>query len=106
MFQHNQLTCSAPSTSRRRRSARAGPRLTQFLTFNLEPSDPNLKSVWAMELWYGNFTNNLLIGYTKRREPRANQPVPVVVIGDGAGSAITSFDPEPFTPFNLLFYHT
>src|SRR5205085_9485704 len=31
---------------------------------------------------------------------------PFVVIGAGAGSALTSFGSEPFTPFNLLFYHT
>src|SRR5205823_13691588 len=31
---------------------------------------------------------------------------PFVVIGDTAGSAITAFGNEPFTPFNLLRYNT
>ena len=52
-------------------------------------------------------TNNLLIGYTKQDESRAQINLfPFVVIGAGDGSALTSFGSEPFTPFNLLFYHT
>ena len=44
-------------------------------------------------------TNNLLIGYTKQDESRgADQTLfPFVVIGDGDGSAYTSFGSEPFT---------
>jgi hypothetical protein len=56
---------------------------------------------------FGTMTNNLLIGYTKQDESRAQINLfPFVVIGAGDGSALTSFGSEPFTPFNLLFYHT
>ena len=53
-------------------------------------------------------TNNLLVGYTKQDESRAQirSAFPFVVIGAGDGSALTSFGNEPFTPFNLLCYHT
>jgi hypothetical protein len=68
----------------------------------------NLKSsVGEWNSVFGNMTNNLLVGYTKQDESRADiQLFPFVVIGDGAGSPLTSFGSEPFTPYNLLRYHT
>ena len=56
---------------------------------------------------FHNFTNNLLIGYTKQDESRDQiQLFPFVVISDGSGSPYTTFGSEPFTPFNLLRYGT
>ena len=68
----------------------------------------NLKSgVGEWNSVFGNMTNNLLIGYTKQDESRADIKLfPFVVIGDGAGLPQTTFGSEPFTPFNLLRYGT
>src|SRR4051794_3671920 len=68
----------------------------------------NLKSgIGEGNSLFGNMTHNLLVGYTKQDESRADiQLFPFVVIGDGAGSPLTSFGSEPFTPFNLLRYGT
>jgi hypothetical protein len=59
-------------------------------------------------VWGHNFTNDLIIGNTYNNENRGQLSTlfPFVVIGDGSGAAITSFGSEPFTPFNLLTYHT
>jgi hypothetical protein len=111
-FRYNQLDSSSPVNQSGSSSlGTSRPTLTtQFLTFaNSNYSIlENLKSgVGEWNSVFGNFTNNLLIGYTKQDESRAQITLfPFVVIGDGAGSAITSFGSEPFTPFNLLFYHT
>src|SRR3954470_22189159 len=68
----------------------------------------NLKSsIGEWNSVFGSMTNNLLVGYTKQDESRADiQLFPFVVIGDGSGSPLTSFGSEPFTPFNLLRYGT
>ena len=86
---------------------------TQFLSFantNYQIVE-NLKSgVGEWNSVFGNMTNNLLVGYTHQDESRGDKgqapPFPFVVIGDGAGSAYTTFGNEPFTPFNLLRYNT
>jgi hypothetical protein len=59
-------------------------------------------------VWGRNFTNDLIVGNTFNNENRGQLSTlfPFVVIGDGAGSALTAFGSEPFTPFNLLTYHT
>jgi hypothetical protein len=87
---------------------------TQFLSFantNYQIIE-NLKSgvgEWNA-VFSSNFTNNLLIGYTHQDESRGDKgqvpAFPFVVIGDGAGTAYTTFGNEPFTPFNLLRYNT
>jgi hypothetical protein len=83
---------------------------TQFLSFaNSNYSIlENLKSgIGEWNSVFGSMTNNLLVGYTKQDESRADiQLFPFVVIGDGSGSPLTSFGSEPFTPFNLLRYGT
>ena len=56
---------------------------------------------------FGKFTNNLITGYTKQNESRAQISLfPFVEIDDGNGVGYTSFGSEPFTPFNLLYYNT
>jgi hypothetical protein len=56
---------------------------------------------------FGNFTNNLITGYTSQNESRAQISLfPFVEIDDGSGIGYTSFGSEPFTPFNLLYYST
>jgi hypothetical protein len=83
---------------------------TNFLTFanSNYAIIENLRSgVGEWNSVFGNMTNNLLIGYTKQDESRDKIALfPFVVISDGAGSPLTAFGSEPFTPFNLLFYHT
>lgn len=69
----------------------------------------NLKSgVGEWNSSFATFTNNLIVGYTFQDESRDQLATlfPFVVIGDGAGSALTAFGSEPFTPFNLLSYKT
>ena len=68
----------------------------------------NIKSgVGEYNSVFGKYTNNLLVGYTYQDESRNSvQLFPFVVIGNGDGSALTSFGSEPFTPFNLLRYGT
>ena len=114
-FRYNQLDSSSPINQSGSSSlGTSRPTLTtNFLTFQnsnyaiLE----NLKSgVGEWNSVFGNMTNNLLVGYTHQDESRGPQgqtPLfPFVVIGDGAGSAVTSFGSEPFTPYNLLRYNT
>ena len=86
---------------------------TQFLTFSNSNYQilENLRSgVGEWNSVFGNMTNNLLVGFTHQDESRGDKgqvpAFPFVVIGDGAGSAYTSFGNEPFTPFNLLRYNT
>ena len=57
---------------------------------------------------FATLTNNLIVGYTFQDESRDQLATlfPMVVIGDGLGSAKTAFGSEPFTPFNLLSYKT
>jgi len=87
---------------------------TQFLSFantnyqileNLKSGVGEWNSVYSSSL-----TNNLLVGYTHQDESRGdkgqNPAFPFVVIGDGAGTAYTTFGNEPFTPKNLLRYNT
>ena len=59
-------------------------------------------------VWGRNFTNDLIVGNTSNNENRGQLSTlfPFVVIGDGTGSAYTAFGSEPFTPYNLLTYHT
>ncbi len=112
-FRYNQLNSStdvnhngssALGTSRPTNS-------TNFLTFQNSNYKilENLKS--GVSEWnsaFGTFTNNLIVGYTKQNESRDQLATlfPMVVIGDGSGSAKTAFGSEPFTPFNLLNYKT
>ena len=111
-FRYNQLESSSPvnqsGSSSLGTSRPTGT--TNFLTYansNYAILE-NLKS--AVGEWnsvFGKMTNNLLIGYTKQDESRDQIGLfPFVVIGDGAGSASTAFGSEPFTPYNLLYYHT
>jgi hypothetical protein len=55
----------------------------------------------------GNMANNLIVGYTRQNESRVpkGQVFPLVDIQEG-GLTYTSFGFEPFTPDNLLYYHT
>jgi hypothetical protein len=55
----------------------------------------------------GGMSNNLIAGYTKQDESRGQLGTlfPFVDILSG-GNAYTSFGSEPFTPDNLLLYHT
>jgi hypothetical protein len=115
-FRYNQLNSSSDvgqsGSSSLGTSRQTGS--TSFLSFaNSNYSIlENLKSgVGEWNSVFGtNMTNNLLIGYTHQDESRSDKgqvPVfPFVVIGDGAGGALTSFGNEPFTPFNLLRYNT
>ncbi|HVD62161.1 MAG TPA: TonB-dependent receptor [Gemmatimonadaceae bacterium] len=54
-----------------------------------------------------SMSNNLLVGYTRQNESRLpkGQFFPLVDIQE-AGLTYTSFGFEPFTPDNLLYYHT
>lgn len=54
-----------------------------------------------------NMSNNLIVGYTKQDESRGQLATlfPFVDILS-SGNTYTSFGSEPFTPANLLFYHT
>jgi hypothetical protein len=83
---------------------------TNFLTFQNSNYAiiENLRSgVGEWNSVFGTFTNNLIVGYTKQDESRDQiQLFPFVNISDGAGSPLTAFGSEPFTPFNLLYYHT
>jgi hypothetical protein len=111
-FRYNQLDSSSdvPQSGSSSLGTSRQTNTTQFLTFaNSNYSIlENLKSgVGEWNSVFGNMTNNLLIGYTKQDESRAQINLfPFVVIGAGDNSALTSFGSEPFTPFNLLFYHT
>src|SRR5262249_10457409 len=67
----------------------------------------NIKSgIGEWNAVWGNVTNDLIVGDTYNDESRAPLTAlfPFVVIGDGAGTPITAFGTEPFTPFNLLYY--
>jgi hypothetical protein len=111
-FRYNQLDSSSdvPQSGSSSLGASRQTNTTQFLSFaNSNYSIlENLKSgVGEWNSVFGNMTNNLLVGYTKQDESRAQINLfPFVVIGAGDNSALTSFGSEPFTPFNLLFYHT
>ncbi len=111
-FRYNQLDSSSdiPQNGSAALGTSRQTNTTNFLSFaNSNYSIlENLKSgVGEWNSVFGNMTNNLLIGYTKQDESRAQIDLfPFVVIGAGDGSALTSFGSEPFTPFNLLFYHT
>jgi len=111
-FRYNQLDSSSdiPQNGSAALGTQRQTNTTNFLSFaNSNYSIlENLKSgVGEWNSVFGNMTNNLLIGYTKQDESRAQIDLfPFVVIGAGDGSALTSFGSEPFTPFNLLFYNT
>jgi Carboxypeptidase regulatory-like domain len=111
-FRYNQLDSSSdiPQNGSAALGTMRQTNTTNFLSFaNSNYSIlENLKSgVGEWNSVFGTMTNNLLIGYTKQDESRAQINLfPFVVIGAGDGSALTSFGSEPFTPFNLLFYHT
>jgi Carboxypeptidase regulatory-like domain len=69
--------------------------------------EENIKSgVGEWNAVWGTFTNQLIVSQTYNDESRVQlaKLFPFVVIGDGAGSPLTSFGSEPFTPFNLLTY--
>jgi carboxypeptidase family protein len=114
-FRYNQLDSSSPSIQSGSSSLGTTRQTltTQFLTFansNYQILE-NLKSgVGEWNSVFGNYTNNLLVGYTHQDESRGPQgqvpAFPFVVIGAGDGSAYTSFGNEPFTPYNLLRYNT
>ena len=111
-FRYNQLDSSSdvPQNGSAALGTSRQTNTNQFLSYaNSNYSIlENLKSgVGEWNSVFGTMTNNLLVGYTKQDESRAQISLfPFVVIGDGDGSALTSFGSEPFTPFNLLFYHT
>jgi hypothetical protein len=112
-FRYNQLDSSSPipqngssalgTLSRQTNS-------TSFLSFansNYAILENLRSGVGEWNSVFHNMTNNLLVGYTKQDESRADIKLfPFVVIGDGAGSPYTTFGSEPFTPFNLLRYGT
>ena len=114
-FRYNQLDSSSDinqnGSSALGTSRQTGT--TQFLTFansNYEILE-NLKSgVGEWNSTFGNYTNNLIVGYTHQDEsrgPTGQTPLfPMVVIGAGDGTAYTAFGNEPFTPYNLLRYNT
>jgi hypothetical protein len=111
-FRYNQLDSSSdvPQSGSSSLGITRQTNTTNFLTFansNYRILE-NLKSgVGEWNSVFGTMTNNLLVGYTKQDESRDQISLfPFVVIGDGTGGALTSFGSEPFTPFNLLFYHT
>ena len=111
-FRYNQLTSSTDKNQSGSSSlGTSRPVLTtQFLTF----ANSNYKMIENIKSGVGEWnsvfrtlTNSLIIGNTVFDEPRGPISLfPFVVIGDGAGSAITSFGSEPFTPYNLLNYKT
>ena len=108
-FRYNQLDSSSrfPRTDRPRSARRPADqtRPTSWFANSNYAILENLKSgVGEWNSVFGNMTNNLLDRlYEAGREPRrADKLFPFVVIGDGAGCALTSFGSEPFTPFNLL----
>ena len=109
-FRYNQLTSSTDKNQSGSSSlGTSRPTLsTQFMTFanSNYTMGENIKSgVGELNSVFGTFTNDLIIGDTWNDESRAPiQLFPFVVIGDGAGSAYTSFGSEPFTPANLLIY--
>ena len=112
-FRYNQLASSSPTPQNGSSALGTVGRPTGSTNFLSYANSnyailENLKSgVGEWNSVFGNMTNNLLIGYTKQDESRADiQLFPFVVIGDGAGLPKTSFGSEPFTPFNLLRYGT
>ena len=113
-FKYNQLDSNSPvgqSTSSSLGAARtSGTHFLSYANSNYAILE-NLKSgVGEWNSVFGNMTNNLMLGYTHQDESRGPQgqtPLfPFVVIGDGDGTAYTSFGNEPFTPYNLLRYNT
>jgi hypothetical protein len=111
-FRYNQLTSSTDKNQSGSSSlGTSRPVLTtQFLTFansNYKMIEDIKSGVGEWNSVFGTLTNSLIIGNTVFDEPRGSINLfPFVVIGDGAGSAITSFGSEPFTPYNLLNYKT
>jgi hypothetical protein len=111
-FRYNQLTSSTMKNQSGSSSlGTSRPTLTtQFLTYansNYTMIEDIKSGVGEWNSVFGTLTNSLIIGNTVFDEPRGDVSLfPFVVIGDGSGSAITSFGSEPFTPFNLLNYHT
>jgi hypothetical protein len=111
-FRYNQLTSSTLKNQSGSSSlGTSRPTLsTQFLGFantNYTMIE-NIKSgVGEWNSLFGTFTNSLIVGDSVFDEPRGQIGLfPFVVIGDGAGSALTAFGSEPFTPYNLLTYKT
>src|SRR5665213_3444646 len=111
-FRYNQLTSSTDKNQSGSSSlGTSRPTLSNnFLTFqnsNYEMLENINASVGELNSVFGTFTNSLIVGDNIFDEPRAPVALfPFVVIGDGAGSAYTSFGSEPFTPYNLLNYKT
>jgi hypothetical protein len=111
-FRYNQLTSSTDKNQSGSSSlGTSRPVLTtQFLTFansNYKMIEDIKSGVGEWNSVFKTLTNSLIIGNTVFDEPRGQISLfPFVVIGDGAGSAITSFGSEPFTPYNLLNYKT
>jgi len=111
-FRYNQLDSSTDvyQSSSASLGVNRPTNTTQFLTFaNSNYSIlENIKS--GIAEWnsvFGNWTNNLIGGYTHQDESRAQIGLfPFVEIDDGNGAGYTSFGSEPFTPFNLLYYDT
>jgi hypothetical protein len=111
-FRYNRLTSSTDKNQSGSSSlGTSRPTLsTQFLTFqnsNYKMLENIDSGVGELNSVFGTFTNSLIVGDNVFDEPRADiQLFPFVTIGDGAGSALTAFGSEPFTPFNLLNYKT
>ena len=103
-FRYNQLDSSSdvPQNGSGALGTSRQTNTTQFLSFaNSNYSIlENLKSgVGEWNSVFGTMTNNLLIGYTKQDESRAQINLfPFVVIGSGDGSPLTSFGSEPSPP--------
>ena len=111
-FRYNQLDSSTDvyQSSSASLGVNRPTNTTQFLTFaNSNYSIlENIKSgIGEWNSVFGNWTNNLISGYTHQDESRAQIGLfPFVEIDDGNGAGYTSFGSEPFTPFNLLYYNT
>ena len=115
-FRYNQLDSSSPVAQNGSSALGTLSRQTNTTNFLGYANSnyailENLRSgVGEWNSVFGTSTNNLLIGYTKQDEsrgPEGQTPLfPFVVISDGAGSPLTTFGSEPFTPFNLLRYGT
>ncbi len=111
-FRYNQLSSSSDKNQSGSSSlGTSRPTLsTQFLTFqnsNYKMLENIKAGVGELNSVFGTYTNSLIVGNNVFDEPRGDISLfPFVVIGDGAGSAYTSFGSEPFTPYNLLSYKT
>jgi hypothetical protein len=113
-FRYSQLNSSSFNNLSGSSSAGFGRRTFSTDFLNYQASDytilENIKSgigEWNSVL-KDTLANTFLIGYTTNDESRnvLDNLFPFVDIQDGNGVAYTSFGSEPFTPDNILKYHT